>query len=67
MVCQYFYNKGVKCSKLIVFDEVFYGEIFGVMVVSGDYNFFWVFQDDFFEVWCIFVFVDEVKSQQVLV
>lgn len=50
--------------QFVVFDMGFYGEIFGVMVVSGDYFFFMVFQDFFFEVKCIF---NLVLGQEVVV
>ena len=66
MARQYFFNQGIRRSKLIAFDEAFHGETFGAMAASGDHNFFRAFQDDLFEVWRIPAPVDEAKSQEAL-
>ena len=66
MARQYFYNRGIKRSKLIAFSEAFHGETFGAMAASGDHNFFRAFQDDLFEVWRIPAPVNAEKEQEAL-
>ncbi|MEL7251649.1 MAG: adenosylmethionine--8-amino-7-oxononanoate transaminase [Bacteroidota bacterium] len=66
MARQYYFNRGVKRSKLVAFSEAFHGETFGAMAASGDHNFFLAFQEDLFEVWRIPAPVNEQKAKEAL-
>ncbi|MBC7522866.1 MAG: adenosylmethionine--8-amino-7-oxononanoate transaminase [Flavobacterium sp.] len=47
---QYFYNKGIKKSKIIAFEDAFHGDTFGAMAASGISFFTEAFQGSLLEV-----------------
>lgn len=65
---QYFYNKGIKKTKIIAFEDAFHGDTFGAMASSGISFFTEAFKGSLLEVVRIPVptFGNEEKSLQIL-